>query len=302
MKEPSAKTQPFWDPHALLLDPVFEALAPVVKELAGGGPENSWQQSPELPSLEALQELLDRRQGNVPRSGCGIPLKVLEQSPLPRRSRSAQEDRGWEGNYQLRLFLRGEIFTRPQSWHDLFNLLVHIQFPKSKAVLNARHFWCLDESGVFPWKTRPGGNRSAEQDVLTHLDEGGVVVVSECLELVELIKQRKWHEVFWTRRQEVLQKMKFFVFGHALYEDVLKGHPTPHGLGVEILVERGFFERSSADQAQVVDQLFSEILESRDRLRHVKQCFPVPLLGYPGWCEDNRAPGYYQNETYFRPS
>jgi hypothetical protein len=296
---------PFWNSDALSSHPVFEAVAPLVKELGVSHPKNSLflkenpQKSLGLPTLEALQLHLDKSLSR-PRSGCGIPIRILEQKTTQRRSRVDSADQGWSGNYQIRLYLAGELFTRAQCYHDLFNLFVHVQFPLSKARLNARHFFCLDEKGPFPWKTKPGQNRCAEQDLLTHVDEGGVIVVTESLELLNLLKARKWHELFYEKRSEVLSKMKFFVFGHALYEDVLKGHVTPHGLGVPLLAPAGIFKMELKEQLLWADENFAKVIEKRNSFNAVSQCFPVPLLGYPGWSADNDKESYYRNEVYFR--
>jgi hypothetical protein len=42
-------------------------------------------------------------------------------------------------DYEMRIWARGEVVTRPDNWHDFFNALVWCTFPLAKAALNARH-------------------------------------------------------------------------------------------------------------------------------------------------------------------
>jgi len=47
-------------------------------------------------------------------------------------------------SYELRIAETGEIETRTQNWHDLFNALVWIAFPGTKAAINAQHAAILE--------------------------------------------------------------------------------------------------------------------------------------------------------------
>ena len=42
-------------------------------------------------------------------------------------------------------------------------------------------------------------------------------------------------------------------------------------------------------------------VSSKERPLAARDLRPVPLLGIPGWCADNKHAQYYDNTTYFRP-
>ena len=68
-----------------------------------------------------------------------------------------------------------------------------------------------------PWSRPATGNRPPQRDALTLFDEDGVVVVSTDAELLELVREFRWKELFWQRRDAVKARMCFCVFGHALF-------------------------------------------------------------------------------------
>jgi len=52
----------------------------------------------------------------------------------------------FEAQYEPRCYLKGEVPTRAHNWHDLFNALVWLTFPATKAVINARHYHALTDA------------------------------------------------------------------------------------------------------------------------------------------------------------
>jgi hypothetical protein len=68
--------------------------------------------------------------------------------------------------YEVHLHQTGAVHTRADSWHDLFNALVWLAFPLTKARINALH------AATIP---REGGVRGAFRDLLTIFDEGGAI-------------------------------------------------------------------------------------------------------------------------------
>ncbi len=121
--------------------------------------------------------------------------------------------------YEERIAATGEIETREQNWHDLFNALAWISFPLAKAAINAQHAAILEERGEA--ETR---RRSPERDALTLFDEGGVLVASTDPSLQRLIVDFRWKELFWERRAELEANVRFIPFGHSLFEKMLDPH------------------------------------------------------------------------------
>src|SRR5262245_50153370 len=181
-----------WDLHFLSRSPMFEPLRAHASAFGAG-----W------PAIEDLQRLLGGGEAPV-RNARGVPLRPVP----PARRTGAPEDR-----YEARVFLRGELEVRKRNWHDLMNVLVWRVFPAAKAALNARHYAEQARQGT--------GNRGPAQDALTLFDEGGLIVVCCDDGLLNLLRAYRWKELFWQRRDEVRSRMRFCVFGHALYEKAL---------------------------------------------------------------------------------
>lgn len=250
---------------------MFEPLRGVGTALAGF---DHW------PALAEYNALLDP----PIHTASGAALRFVPQAGKPSR----MEDR-----YEMRIYLNGEVQTRTQNWHDLFNALVWLAFPRTKAVLNARHFEAISQSGE--------GNRGKIQDALTLFDESGIVVLHADDELAGLIRDFRWKELFCERRQEVTKRMKFVIFGHSLYEKALKPYVGFTGKGLLIKVEQAFFELLPEAQIQTVDLLLTDHFSTAGRLSSQDHA-PVPLLGVPGWWSENESPAFYDNTGYFRPA
>src|ERR1700687_1670431 len=138
--------------------------------------------------------------------------------------------------YEVRIAQTGEIETRLRNWHDLFNALVWITFPKSKATINWQHAAILAERGDDEAK-----RRSPERDALTLFDEGGVIVASSSQPLLRLVVDFAWKELFWHRRAQLTAQARFFTFGHALYEKALDPYLGIVAKTVFVPVDEQFF-------------------------------------------------------------
>ena len=130
-------------------------------------------------------------------------------------------------------------------------------------------------------------NRGAAQDALTLFDEGGVIVASGNAELAALLSGFRWKELFWQRRTEILQSMRFYVFGHALYEKALQPFVGVTGRGVIVEVEADFFAQPLAAQLAALDGELAQRIANAAQFRATRELAAVPILGVPGWCEDN---------------
>jgi hypothetical protein len=203
----------------------------------------------------------------------------------------------FEAQYEPRCFLNGEVQMRANNWHDLFNALVWLTFPKTKATINARHYQVLTSGTELPANT----GRGAVRDVNTLLDESGVIVVYAYAELGALLRNFQWKELFWQRRERVRAGMKFYLFGHGLYEKALQPYVGITGQGLLLAVEQAFFSWQLAQQLAHLDTLLADYLAAPEHCRSTRDLSPVPLLGVQGWAADNDYEAYYDNTVYFRP-
>lgn len=263
----------FWNTDWLTRSEMFAPLRPV----AAGLPAIGW---PDPDLLNALAEDQGRRIVNPQ----GMRVRFVPQAP---------KSKSFEAAFEPRAYLRGEVQVRPFDWHDLFNALVWMTFPTTKAVINARHYESMAAAGR--------GNRPPQRDALTLFDEDGVAVVSSDPELLELVRGFRWKELFWHRRDAVKARMRFYVFGHALFSKALQPFVGLTGKAVLREAPGAFLELARSEQLAELDRLLAMHIWDRERFRHGRELSPLPVLGVPGWWSGNEGEGFYDDTAYFRP-
>ncbi len=211
--------------------------------------------------LTALNELAARR---------GLRMRFVP----PSASLSAID-------YEMTIDATGEVPTRDNP-HDFFNALQWIASPRTKAAINAGHL-------RYP---APGkASRPVARDVLTMIDESGVIVASSDPSLLDLLRGFRWRDLFVQRRSDVLAHMRFSLLGHGLMEKALA--PFIGLTGKAILLH--------LDANEPLDAAVSRWLADDAHLASSGILAPLPLLGIPGWDVRNENPAFYENAGYFRP-
>jgi len=261
-----------WNTDWLNCSDMFAPLRPVGSRLPGIG----W------PNPDVLSALADDA-GRVVNAQ-GLRVRFIPQAPGSRDFRDG---------FEPRAFLTGEVQVRPLDWHDLFNTLVWMAFPTTKAVINARHYESMSAG--------ESGNRPAVRDALTLFDEDGLLVLSRDTGLLDLVREFRWKELFWKRREEVRKRMRFFLFGHALYHKALEPFVGMTGKAVLLNVSDAFAQLPLKSQIAVTDRLLAAHVWDRTRMSHGREFAPLPVLGVPGWCGGNEQENFYENTDYFRP-
>lgn len=266
-----------WDKAALLRSPLFRPLHRIIELLGAAS----------FPSLADCNDLLASSPVAV-RSG--LPLRFVAQAHgrLP-----------FESQYEPRCYLRGEVQTRADNWHDLLNALVWLAFPKAKAAINARHYDAL--TGSPPSSEGSHSQRGAVRDMNTLFDESGVIVACADPELAGLLRDFRWKELFWSQRERVKASMDFLLFGHGLYEKALQPYVGMTGQGLLLPVEQAYFDWPPERRLAYLDELLAQYLSAPGHCRDTAELTPVPLLGVPGWTPDSDSSAYYDNTAYFRP-
>lgn len=196
--------------------------------------------------------------------------------------------------YEARIAACGEVETRADNWHDLFNALVWLAFPQAKAAVSACHARILAGSSAAPV------GRGAGRDAMTHFDECGIVVVSDRPDLLALLRAFRWQELFWDNRQAVLEQMGFYVFGHATYEQLLAPFRGLTAKAVLYEVPGAWWGQPYAAQLADVDRRLAGDLAA-GRYLAPRELQPLPLLGIPGLVPDNADASYYEDTWQFRP-
>jgi Protein of unknown function (DUF3025) len=182
-------------------------------------------------------------------------------------------------SYEIRIFESGRVATRPGNLHDWFNALAWLAFPRTKARLNAMH------AAAIP---REGGRRGRLRDLLTIFDEGGALVVCDDVDLIGLVSEMRWRELFWNSREQLERKMRFVVFGHAVLEQALEPWPGITCKAIFVTPQRSLDAQAAAWLAGCGPQATPQDLA------------PLPVFGYPGWLPAGRDAAFYDDARYFR--
>lgn len=195
------------------------------------------------------------------------------------------------GGYEEHVAKARSVPTRPQSWHDFFNMAVWAHFPRLRWALNAIHV----DTQLGPVDPRNG--RAPAQNVAAQLDESGVIVASSEPDLLQALVDLRFKSVFWERRSELCATTQFWVIGHGMLESLLSPHPRLSGKAILLPLPRAPRMYAAEELRQSVD---ASVAESISAWRSsVPVLAPLPLLGIPGYA-DNDASSFYDDESYFR--
>ena len=242
------------------------------------------------------------------------------QGPLFKgQSQFSESDQRY---YETIISEDGVVPTREQSWHDLFNALIWLQFPKTKSLLNELHISDINAFGANP--------RTARRNRITHFDECGVVLAIEepsqltqhatlhkhavlkendksrtsGVESLEAFLQQlaahEWEQVFVANRKRWYAEVTPFVFGHANLEMMLNPFIGLTGKWLAVSVPQGFSDLEQWQQRAVLDDAMLARISALDAFQVAPILKPLPLLGVPLWHSQQNAK-FYQNKDYFRP-
>ena len=262
------QSAPAWDPEFARRSPM---LAPL-RELSDKLPRIGW------PNTEVLNHVAAESGRRIVNAR---GQRIVFAPPLPA-----------ESSFESRTFHSGEVEVRFINWHDVLNALVWMTYPTAKAAINGRHNDALEQEGA--------GARGAPRDALTHFDEDGVVVLSAAPALREMIRGFAWKELFWAQRQAVQEQLRFFLFGHALYEKALAPFIGMTGKALIFDVQPAVLARTAEGLRAEVDRLTALHVWNPQKLLRPRELAPLPVLGVPGWWPDNERAEFYDNTVYFR--
>ena len=278
-----------WDKRFAERSPLFAPLTPVAANFAACA---SWPTRDVLNLLLIAQSIV---------SGNGRLLRLVSPNlvspPLvsSHRETPPQPLTGPHAlGYESRCFESGELASREANWHDFLNALAWLTFPAAKAALNWRH--CTASPNLLA-----GPGRGAERDAATLFDESGIIVAASESCLLDLLRRFRWKELFWQRRDAVRASMRFYLFGHGLYEQALQPFVGMTGKAMLIDVVADFLDEPLARQLGWLDHEVATIIAHPDRLRQPRELSPLPVLGIPGVSLENTVESFYDNAAYFRP-
>lgn len=240
--------------------------------------------------------------------GCQTPLPTTKpvEDNQAHRLRFVSQNALPEGvGYEQFIGSTGKIPTR-DNLHDLFNGIIWLTFPKTKALLNYYHMLEIatcHEDGR-------GARRGRVRDTITVFDENGAILVTADPSIGEALIDFNWQASLVMPRDKWDNPKKLnthsqaavYIFGHALLEQLIQPRKPLCAHNVVINVAADFFALSSSERiAYLDDQLaidMDKLLSQHDITP--RQLAPLPILGVPHFWSENADPSFYDDAYVFR--
>ena len=200
--------------------------------------------------------------------------------------------------YEARIKEDGQVPTREESWHDLFNGLIWLQFPKTKSLLNRLHMQDICRNGAHP--------RTPRRNRITHFDECGVIFAVEEANLdvgnrlLSALAKHEWKSVFVEQNTQWQKCVHPVIFGHANFEMLLTPFTGLTAKWLCVKVPNGFSSKERKTQLRLLDAALYARIRELDDFTPSAILKPVPLLGIPGWYPIQDS-AFYDDKEYFRP-
>ncbi len=199
-----------------------------------------------------------------------------------------------DGAYEYRIYTTGQVSTRPNSWHDLFNALVWTRLPLLKSAMNALHFSALSE--------QTDGQRGPLRDALTLFDECGVCIISANPEVLNAVAAHDWPRAFQEAGSSWGQDTQVVVSGHAILEKYLKPYKSMTAKVMLVQADAIHLQLPRRDLLDLLDKQLASRLLAGKLLLTPSSLGPLPLAGIPGWWPCGEQDDlFYADQQVFRP-
>ncbi|MBT8069587.1 MAG: DUF3025 domain-containing protein [Gammaproteobacteria bacterium] len=199
-----------------------------------------------------------------------------------------------DDGYEHRIYTTGQVSTRKDNWHDLFNALVWMRFPGLKVAMNALHYQAIPD--------QTDGRRGPLRDALTLFDECGVIVLSDSAELLNQLAQRRWHDAFLGGKFST--SVQIFICGHAMLEKYLSPYKSMTAKALLLHVDPALLEGPRHEILRHIDQAISARMLRGELITTPPSLAPLPLAGVPGWWprDEQQESCFYTDQQVFRPA
>lgn len=247
--------------------PYWQDYLPFLRQFAGRG----------FPTCEQLNALLPHDLN----SEGGYSIRFVASTDLE------------EGPYEQRIYSTGQVSTRPDNWHDLFNALVWARFPNIKQTMNTLHYHAEHR--------HEGQGRGPLRDALTLFDECGVIVFSNQSETLESIRQHRWKDTFVDNREQWGIEVDVAISGHAMLEKLMSPYKSMTAKALLVQVSDGFMLLPREEKLKALDTEISAGMRAGKLVAQPASLSPLPLAGIPGWWIDEQDLQFYADTGVFRP-
>jgi len=195
--------------------------------------------------------------------------------------------------YEQRIYSTGQISTRPDNWHDLFNAMVWMRFPRIKTAMNTLHYHA--------WSEQEDGSRGFVRDALTLFDECGVIVFSDDRKMLTALAERRWTDAFLD--ESFRTSVQLAISGHAMLEKYLSPYKSMTAKVLLLHVDTDFLKLPRQQMLVFIDQKIAGQMLDGQLLTKPACLAPLPLAGVPGWWLENEqaSGGFYDDLQVFRP-
>ena len=192
--------------------------------------------------------------------------------------------------YESHIAATGQVPTRARNWHDLFNALAWLAWPRLKTALNARHQAAIAAGEA---KRRP------IRDSATLLDECGLLMPYAERALAEAVDGMRWGELWQDRRADWGRLIDAYPLGHALPEMLLAPFIGLTGKSLAAAGRRQLFTLPFPTRLARLDALAAERLSTLDRPSRLAPC---PCWASPAGTLARRTPGFTPMQIIFDPA
>lgn len=226
-------------------------------------------------------------------------------------------------NYELHIARNGSVPTRldrAAAWHDYFNALAWLSFPRIKACLNRLQTEVIMQQQLVTQpqvvtqpqldavhSARPGApGRGPLRDAITLFDENAALFVTRDAGIARNLRDGRWQQLFIGDRARFASDARILLFGHALLHKLITPYKAicAHAW-IVIVSDAQWRQMRDGDQpaiaaidAMVAAQLKAESIAGTLTPRSLT---PLPVLGIPGWWPPNDEPAFYNDAAVFRP-
>ncbi len=195
--------------------------------------------------------------------------------------------------YETRIAQRAEVATRGDALHDVFNALVWLAFPRTKAALNAVH--------VAAARAATPNARDRRRDAATLLDESGLIVACVDPALLAHWRAHRWRDAFGSGTAGSGPALAAVAFGHGLLAKLAVPFRGITGRALVLALDPAVLPRDPATRATALDAAAAGAVAAFGAEFAPEHLLPVPVAALPGWDTERLGARLFDDAAVFRP-